>query len=269
MKIATLGPEGTFSHEAGLRYHNKAEILFNDTIRDVFESVAGGNAVLGVVPVENSVGGTVGQTLDCLMEFGIRIIWEIVLPIRHNLAGFGDIEDIRALYIHPQTYEQCELFVKKNLPKTEIIETSSNGKSAEIVAKSNAKTSDLIIPKTAADIYNLRILKKHVQDSKFNVTRFFVIGHSGGKKTGHDRTSIAVYPQINKPGLLYSMLGEFAKRNINLTKIESRPSKGKLGDYIFYIDIRGHESEKRINESLKMIKNSFFVAVLGSYPRKY
>lgn len=269
MKIATLGPEGTFSHEAVLKYDKKVSILFIDTIRDVFEAVADGKAGLGIVPIENSIAGTVGQTLDYLMLFGLKIKAEELLPINHYLVGFGKIRDIKILYLHPQTYEQCELFIKKNLPKTEIIQTSSNGKSAEIVAKSKDKTKASIIPKIAADIYKLKILKKDIQDNRFNVTRFFVIGNSDNRKTGCDRTSIAVYPQVDRPGLLYEMLGQFAKRKINLTKIESRPSKGKLGDYIFYIDFEGHKSERHAAEALKRIEESFFVAVLGSYPRKY
>lgn len=269
MKISTLGPQGTFSHEAAINYNSKAKILFQDTIRDVFISVEGNKADLGIVPVENSVAGSVGQTLDLLMEFGLKIKAEEVLPIRHNLAGFGKISDIKVLYLHPQTYEQCELFIKKNLSKAEIIQTSSNGKSAEIAAKSKYKSKAAIVPKIAADIYRLKILKRDVQDSRFNVTRFFVIGKEDNKKTGYDRTSIAIYPQADRPGLLYEMLGEFANRNINLTKVESRPSKGKLGDYIFYMDLEGHKSEKRVAEALRNIGKSFFVSVLGSYPRRY
>lgn len=269
MKIATLGPEGTFSHEAVIRYDKKASILFEDTIRDVFEAVADGKAAFGIVPIENSIAGTIGQTLDFLMEFKLKIKAEEILPISHNLVGFGKINDIKVLYLHPQTYEQCELFIKKNNPNIEIIQTSSNGKSAEMVAKSKDERKASIVPKIAADIYKLKILKKDVQDSRFNVTRFFVIGNSDNKKTGYDRTSIAIYPQVDRPGLLYDMLGEFAKRKINLTKIESRPSKGKLGDYIFYIDFQGHKSEKHIAEALKKLEESLFVTVLGSYPRKY
>lgn len=269
MKIATLGPEGTFSHEAVLRYNSKASILFTDTVRDVFEAITDNKANLGIVPIENSIAGTVGQTLDFLMEFGLKIKAEEILPISHNLAGFGKINDINVLYIHPQTYEQCELFIKKNLPKVEIVHTSSNGKSAELIAKTKDKAKASIIPKIAIDIYKLKILKKDVQDNRFNVTRFFVIGKEYSKKTGYDRTSIAIYPQIDRPGLLYEMLREFAKRKINLTKIESRPSKGKLGDYIFYIDFQGHKSEKHVAEALKELEKSSFVTVLGSYPRKY
>ena len=269
MKIATLGPEGTFSHEAAILYNKNASIMFSDTIRDVFEAVRDGKASLGVVPVENSVAGTIGQTLDLLTAFRLRIKAEELLPIRHNLAGFGKINEIKVLYLHPQTYEQCELFIRKNIPKAEMIETSSNGKSASIVAKAKAKSKAAIVPKNAAGIYRLKILKKDVQDSKFNVTRFFVVARSDGKKTGYDRTSIAVYPQADRPGLLHGILGEFAKRKINLTKIESRPSKGRLGDYIFFIDFQGHKSEKNAAEAIEGIKKSAFVDVLGCYPRKY
>ncbi len=269
MKISTLGPQGTFSHEAAVNYNSRAKILFQGTMRDVFMAVAGRKAGLGVVPVENSIAGSVGQTLDLLMEFRLKIKAEEILPIRHNLAGFGKINDIKVLYLHPQTHEQCELFIKKNLPKAEIIQTSSNGKSAEIAAKSKDKAKASIIPKIAADIYKLKILKRDVQDSRFNVTRFFVIGKEDSRKTGYDRTSIAIYPQADRPGLLYEMLGEFANRKINLTKIESRPSKGRLGDYIFYIDFQGHRSDKNVADALSSIEKSFFVSVFGSYPRKY
>lgn len=269
MKIATLGPEGTFSHEAVLKHDKKATIMFADTIRDVFEAVAEDKANLAIVPIENSIAGTVGQTLDYLMGFRLKIKAEEILPISHNLAGFGKLGDIKILYLHPQTYEQCELFIKKNMPKAEIIQTSSNGKSAEIIAKSKNKTKASIIPKIAINIYKLRILKKDVQDNRFNITRFFVIGKEDNKKTDSDRTSIAIYPQIDRPGLLYNILGQFAKRKINLTKIESRPSKGKLGDYIFYIDFEGHKSEKNVAEALKKIEETAFLTVLGSYPRKY
>lgn len=269
MKIATLGPEGTFSHEVCLKYSKSASISFANTIRDAFELVADGKADIGIVPIENSIAGTIGQTLDLLMEYKLMIKEEEIVPISHNLVGFGKITEIKILYLHPQTYEQCEIFIKKKFPKAEILQTSSNGKSAEIVAKAKDRSKASIIPKIAAGIYRLKILKKDVQDSRFNVTRFFVIGRNCNKKTGYDRTSIAIYPQVDRPGLLHEMLGEFAKRKINLTKIESRPSKGKLGDYIFFIDFQGHKSEKNVAEAIEELKKSAFVTMLGSYPRKY
>ena len=268
IKIATLGPEGTFSHEAALKY-KKADIIFKKTVWDVFEAVNSNKVDEGIVPIENSVSGTVGLTLDSLMQFDLNIIAEEILPIRHNLAGYGPIKDIKTIYAHPQSYEQCERFIRNNFQDAEIIETASNGISAKIIAQKKDKSRAAIIPKIAAEIYNLKIIKKEVQDSKFNITRFIVISKKEAKKTGYDRTSIAIYPQIDKPGLLYSMLGEFAKRNINLTKIESRPSKGKLGDYIFFIDLQGHKSEDKVNEAFEAIERSFFLKILGSYPRKY
>jgi prephenate dehydratase len=269
MRIATLGPEGTFSHEAALKFNKKPDVTFANTVRQVFTEVELKNADIGIVPIENSVAGTVGQTLDCLMDFELRIIAEEILPIKHNLVGFGKISDVKTIYTHPQTYEQCERFLKNNLPDAEIIQTSSNGKSAEMLVKKKDKNKAAIVPKIASEIYKLKILSANIQDKRFNVTRFFVIADNEAKKTGYDRTSIAIYPQIDKPGLLHSLLGEFAERKINLTKIESRPSKGRLGDYIFFIDLQGHRSEKKVQEAFEKIEEVAFLKILGSYPRKY
>lgn len=269
MRIATLGPKGTFSYEALLKRDKKAEIIFKNTVWDIFESVGNNEVDEGIAPLENSVSGTVGLTLDALMEFDLNIIAEIILPIKHNLVARNGIKDIKILYVHPSTYEQCEKFIRENLPDVKIIQTSSNAASAEIIVKEKDKTKGAIVPKEAIEIYKLKIIKKDIQDNKFNVTRFIVISKRDAKKTGRDRTSIAIYPQIDKPGLLYSLLGEFAKRNINLTKIESRPSKGKLGDYIFFIDMQGSKEDEKIRETFKAIEENFFLKVLGSYPREY
>lgn len=269
MKIATLGPKGTFSHQAVLLHDKDSEIVFENTIRDVFDSVEKNKANCGIVPVENSIAGTVGQTLDYLRDFNLKIMAENVIPINHNLAGFGKIKDIMVLYLHQQTYEQCELFIRKNLIKAEVVITSSNGKSAEIIAKSKDKTKASIIPKIAASIYRLKVLKENVQDKRFNFTRFFAVGKDDAKKSGNDKSSIIIHPNHDRPGLLYEMLAEFAKRKINLTKIESRPSKGKLGDYVFYMDFEGHRTESHIKEALKKLEELATVKMLGSYPRKY
>jgi len=173
------------------------------------------------------------------------------------------------LYVHPATYEQCEKFIRKTLPNVKIIQTSSNAASAKIISEKKDKTKAAIVPKEAIDIYDLKVVKKEVQDNKFNVTRFAVVSKIESEQTKSDRTSIAIYPQADKPGILYSLLGEFAKRKINLTKIESRPSKGKLGDYIFFMDIQGHKDDPDIKEAFKVIEENFFLKVLGSYPREY
>jgi len=269
MRIATLGPKGTFSHEAVLKRNKNAQIIFKNTVWDIFESVDKNEVNEGIVPLENSVSGTIGLTLDALMEFDLNISAEIILPIKHNLVGYDGIKDIKTLYIHPSTYEQCEKFIRKNLPDVKIIQTSSNAASAQIIAEKKDKSKAAIVPKEAIDIYRLKAIKKDIQDNKFNVTRFIVISKKQAEKSNRDRTSIAIYPQVDKPGLLYSLLGEFAKGNINLTKIESRPSKGKLGDYIFFIDMQGSKEDEKIKEAFKKIEENFFLKILGSYPREY
>jgi|TARA_B100001971_G_C18233012_1_gene565194 prephenate dehydratase len=269
MKIAILGPKGTFSHETVLNYSKKAKVLFQKTVWDVFDAVESKKADLGIVPIENSISGTIGLTLDALMEFDLNIIAEEILPVKHNLVGFCSIKDIKTIYVHPQTYTQCEKFIRNHLQNADIIQTISNGESAEKLLNKKSRTSAAIVPKIAADIYRLKILKKDIQDSKFNITRFAIISEKKAKRTGHDRTSITIYPQIDKPGLLYKLLGEFAKRKVNLSRIESRPSKGKLGDYIFFIDLQGHRDDKKVKETFHSIEKNFFLKILGSYHREY
>jgi len=269
MKIATLGPKGTFSHEAALKRDIKAELVFKNTVWDIFESVSKGEVSEGVAPIENSVSGSIGLTLDALMEFDLNIVGEIILLVKHNLVSQASIESIKILYVHPAAYEQCERFIRNNLPNAKIIQTSSNAASAELVANSKDTSTGAIVPNEAIKIYNLKTIKKDIQDSKFNVTRFIIISRKKAKKTSRDRTSIAIYPQVDKPGLLYSLLGEFAKRKVNLTKIESRPSKGKLGDYIFFIDVLGNSEDASVKEAFKKIEENFFLKVLGSYRKEY
>ena len=269
MKISTLGPEGTFSHEAALKVNKKEEIILERNVWDIFETLSEGKAGLGVVPIENSVSGTVGMALDALLEFDLNIVSEEILQIRHNLANSSSTADIKDIFTTEQAYEQCVKFLRKSLPDARIIETSSNAQSAKLLKESGSKSKAAIIPEFAAKIYGLKIIKKNIQDSRFNVTRFIVISKKESKKSGNDRTSIFIYPQVDKAGLLYSLLGEFAKRNINLTKIESRPSKGKLGDYVFFIEMQGHKSEKKIQDAFAEIEKNFFLKVAGSYERKY
>ena len=268
MQIITLGPKGTFSHEAVTRYDSQAEIIFKPTVWDVFEGVASNQTSCGMAPIENSVTGSVGFTLDALLHFDLRIKEETVLPIKHNLAGKGNLDTIKTVYAHPQTHAQCKNFLRTRLPKSEIIDTSSNAKSAELLSQQKDLEHAAIIPNIAAQIYNLPLLEKNIQDHKFNVTRFILIGKEDSPKTGRDKTSMIVYPVADRPGILCDMLEEFKKRNINLTKIESRPS-GKLGDYLFYIDYEGHREDEWVVEALKKIEShSAFLKILGSYPKR-
>lgn len=270
MKIATLGPEGTFSQQAVNKAFPKAPILFCKTIKDVFITVDEGRADKGVVPIENSLGGGVSFTLDALQEYDLKIEAEEIVPIIHCLMAPKIVKptEIKTLYLHPQTYAQCEEFIHRHLPNATVVETLSNADSAERV-KNNGGTSACIAPEIAAEIYGLKILKKSVQDNQFNVTRFFVLSAEDGKVTGNTKTSLTVYPQVDRPGLLYEILGIFKEENINLTKIESRPSKGRLGDYIFYLDIAGSYYDEPVKMAILKLEKISFVKVLGSYERKY
>jgi len=267
MKIAVLGPEGTFSHQAANLIDKKAEIVFVKTIRDVFEAVSEGKADKGVVPVENSVGGAVNFTLDALLDFDLNIEAEQIIPVIHHLMAPKEIElsEIKTLYLHEQTFSQCEDFIRKNMASADVVETLSNGESAKRV-KENGGTSACMGPEIAAYIYGLKVIRSAVQDNRFNVTRFFVISNTETKPTGYDRTSVTVYPQIDRPGLLWEI---FNTNKINLTKIESRPSKGKLGDYVFYLDFEGHIKEEKVKKALGALEKMAFVKALGSYERKY
>lgn len=289
LRVVTLGPAGTFSQQAVEKIFPGSEVEFCKTIKDVFIEVESNEGQKGVVPVENSLGGGVNFTLDALQDHDLMIEAEEIIPIIHCLmgpnpychpeldSGSTEIPDqvrndklskIKSLYLHPQTYAQCEEFIHKYLPEAEIVETFSNADSAEKVMN-NGGTSACIAPAIAADIYNLKIFKKGVQDNQFNVTRFFVISKSSSRPSGYDKTSITVYPQIDRPGLLHEILSVFKNNEINLTKIESRPSKGRLGDYIFYIDLEGHINDNNLKKAIAELENDCFVKILGSYPRKY
>ncbi|MDO8507790.1 MAG: prephenate dehydratase [bacterium] len=270
-KIAVLGPEGTFSHQAAQTLNGKPEIVFYKTIHDVFDAVDREECDKGVVPIENSLGGSVGFTLDALLAFDLKIELEEIVPIVHCLIAVDEVNkgEIKYVYAHNQSYSQCEKYLRKNLPDAQILETTSNGESAKLVQEKESKEYAAIGPELAAGIYNLEVLQKSIQDSKFNVTKFVVISKSDTEHSGYDRTSITVYPQVDRPGLLWEILGYFKNNNVNLSKIESRPSKGKLGDYIFYIDLEGHITEENPKKVITELEKVAFVKILGSYPRKY
>lgn len=268
MQIITLGPKGTFSQEAVIAYHAQAEIIFKPTVWEVFEEAASQEGGLGMVPIENSVTGSVGFTLDAFLHFTLRIKAEMVLPIKHNLAGRGEVSQIKVVYAHPQTHAQCKTFLRTRLTGAEVIETSSNARSAEILSQQSDPGYAAIVPAIAAQMYHLNLLERSIQDSKFNVTRFVVIGKEDSQEsTGRDKTSLVIYPVADRPGILCEILEEFKIRNINLSKIESRPS-GKLGDYIFYIDCEGHRVDPGMADALQKIESkSAFLKILGSYPK--
>jgi prephenate dehydratase len=239
---------------------------FFRTIEAVISSVANNICEFGVIPIENSLQGSVTSTLDSLVESKIKIVGEILLPISHVLAT--DLsEKITTIISHPQALSQCKSYINQNYPMAEVLEAASTTDAALKIAGGIYENAAAITSKRAAMKYQLKILDENIQDSENNVTRFVIVGKELMKPTGNDKTSI-VYGIINRPGVLFETLRPFAERNIDLTKIESRPSKKKFGDYIFFLDFAGHIEDKKFSNALEELKDlTSFLYILGSYPR--
>jgi prephenate dehydratase len=266
MKIGYFGPPGTFTEEAALTVKGKHR-AFN-TISDVFKAVKSAEVDCGVVPIENSIEGSVGITLDLFThDYDLMIKKEIILPIRHNLIinHNAEIGDIKIVYSHSQALSQCRKFIEDL--NVETCSVTSTSKAAELILGNKSKAA--IGTVRAARINNLKIAAYNIQDYKNNLTRFVVINSEDHIRTGNDKTSIVFSLSEDRPGGLYEILGDFANENINLTKIESRPSKEKLGKYIFYIDFEGHHEDEIINNILNMIKSKVgSLKIFGSYPKE-
>lgn len=264
-KIGFLGPSGSFTEEAALKLKGNLEVFY--TIPEVFNGVNQDKVDMGVVPIENSIEGSVGLTLDLLAhDYDLKIENEIILPISHNLLVNPNttIEDIQVIYSHPQALSQCRKFIESLNVNTQSV--SSTSAAAElIVSEKNAAAISTI---RAAQIYGLTIAAKNIQDYENNFTRFVVISKQLHEKTGKDKTSIVFSLLEDKAGGLYDILGVFVKENINLTKIESRPSKDRLGRYIFFVDLEGHQQDLLIRNILNIIRSKVgSMKIIGSYPR--
>jgi len=264
-RVAYLGPEATFTHEAAIqRFGSSLRYAAQRTIAEVFSEVARGKADYGVVPIENSTEGVVTHTLDMFVDSELTIVAQIVRPIQQCLQSKVARNRIERLYVHPQTLAQCRNWISRNLPNAELIETSSNARSAELAAKE--LRSGAIGGLLAAKKYGLKVLEKDVQDSSSNATRFLVLGRKSSPPTGQDRTSL-VFSIVDKVGALHGVLEAFRKNRINMTKIESRPSKRKAWEYYFFVDVDGHIADPKVRRSVELLSNHCtFVKVLGSYP---
>lgn len=265
LKIAYLGPEASFTHLASLkRFGSQVSYVAQNNITDVFENVERGSADYGVVPIENSIEGIVSHTLDMFVDSDLKICAQIVLDVSHNLLAKCSKEKIRRLYSNPQVFGQCRTWLQENLSGIELIEVSSTTRAAQIAAKE--KMSGCIASSLAAKVYNLRVVAADIEDSPHNITRFFVIGKTDVKETNHDKTAI-LFSIKDRVGALHDMLLPFKKYNINLTKIESRPSKKKAWDYYFFVDLEGHRDNPKVKKALLELENKCtFLKVLGSYP---
>ena len=265
MTVAYLGPEATFTHQAAIRrFGSSLRYASQRTIADVFAEVSKDRADYGVVPIENSTEGVVTHTLDMFVDSDLKIVAQIVLRVQHCLLGNCRRPQIKKLFAHPQSLGQCRGWVQANLPRVEIIETSSNARSAELAAKENESAA--IAGVLAAEKYGLRVLEHDIQDNAANATRFLVLGRQCSPATGHDRTSL-MFSIADQVGALYRALAPFRRYRINMTKIESRPSKRKVWEYFFFVDCDGHMSDRKVAKAITLLnEHCSYVKVLGSYP---
>ncbi len=266
LKIAYFGPPATYTHLASRRqFGSSAEYVPESTIKGVFEAVMRGKAQYGVVPVENSTEGVINYTLDMFMDSDLSITSEISLPIRHNLMSkTGRKTGIKKIYSHHQPIAQCRGWLEDNYPGVQIIGGMSTAAAAKRVVKETASAA--IASELAAEIYKLKFVSKGIEDYKDNYTRFLVIAKDYLPRTGKDKTSI-MFSVKDKPGALHRILERFAKHKINLSKIESRPSRRKAWEYIFFVDMEGHLEDVKVKKAIDAVKKEcLYLKVLGSYP---
>ncbi|MDP8258315.1 MAG: prephenate dehydratase [Candidatus Aadella gelida] len=267
MTIAYLGPELTFTHQASIKkFGSSVKYLSCNSISDVFSEVEKKNADYGVVPIENSTEGAISHTLDMFVDSPLMICSEVHFPIKHSLLSKKvNMKAIKWVYSKSQVFGQCRKWIEKNIPQAKLREAASTAKAAEIAAKHDGAAC--IASEIAAKRYKLKVLSRSIEDSASNVTRFLIIGDHMSKSSGKDKTSV-MFSVKDKPGVLHDLLSAFKGKGINLTKIESRPSKKKLWKYYFFIDMEGHIDNPKINKALKELeKKCHFLKVLGSYPK--
>lgn len=267
LTIAYLGPEATYTHQAAIRsFGASLDYRPMKTIADVFAEVEHGDADYGVIPIENSTEGAVFHSLDRLVESELKICSQVYLPIEHCLVSSSDLSSIRSVHSKDQALGQCREWLRRNLPEAELVESASTAAAAELASREPGVAA--IASELAAELYGLQVLDKGIQDKAGNVTRFLVIGTTLAKPLGggRDKTSL-VLSLRDECGALQRALDSFASRGINLSKIESRPSRKKAWDYIFFIDLVGHNKDEAIQDALcELEKDCSFVKWLGSYP---
>lgn len=267
MKVAFLGPKATFSHLATMQQFGlSAELVPMKSIPAVFEEVEKGRALYGVVPVENSTEGVVSHTLDMFVDSNLQVTAEVLLEVHHDLLSrTGRIEDIKKVYSHAQPIAQCRQWLDDNLPGIPTVDVASTAVAAQIV--SDDYTSAAIASELAASLYDLKVVRSRIEDQVNNFTRFLTISKKRCERSGNDKTSV-MFSVKDEPGILCRMLEPFAKRGINLSKIESRPFKKKAWEYIFFLDFFGHISDSDVDAALDELKQCCqFLKILGSYPR--
>jgi chorismate mutase/prephenate dehydratase len=266
--VAFQGEPGAYTEEAAFRFFgNSTEGRAYESLDEVFEAVEVGNVPFAMVPVENSLEGSITRAYDLLLDSPLMICGETEMRISHCLIaveGVG-LDDIKTVYSHPQALGQCRSFLSHL--SGELVPSSDTAGSVKMIKDGGLKDSAAVASARAAEIYGMKIIAREIEDNPHNFTRFFVLSKEDALPTGNDKTSI-VFSLKHKPGALYDCLKEFAGKNINLTKLESRPTRHQPWEYNFYMDFSGHRQEENIAEALKQLQeHSVFVKILGSYPK--
>ena len=272
--IGYLGPEGSFTHQALSQFldrtKKKEDICSFQTISQVIDAVNSGKIHSGIVPVENSIEGAIGETLDALIRASqkVTINHEVIIPIEHCLITRAkNLNEVKKVIAHTQALSQCQSYLKRFLPDAELEPTTSNSLAVKVVSESNNGLA-AIGPKMAAEIYKVPVFEAGINDEKVNFTRFVLIGTETMKPTGKDKTTIAFGVPYDKPGTLVGVLNSFSNEKVNLSRIESRPSRKALGEYVFYVDLEAHREDLALKRALSQVASEFsFYRWSGSYPR--
>ncbi|MCF7818576.1 MAG: prephenate dehydratase [Kiritimatiellales bacterium] len=266
MKIAYLGPEATFTHQAARnKFGVSVDYISASTISDVFDMVVNRTAEYGVVPIENSTEGAVTHTFDRFATTPLKICAEIYLPISLTLLSKHPKEKVVKIFSKQEAFGQCRFWLNGNMPNIELVPVESTAKAVQLALET--KGSAAIASAMASDMYDIEVLAENIQDIHGNTTRFLVIAPTYGSATGNDKTSI-VFGVKHKVGALYDALSVFKADNINMSKIESRPSKNKAWEYYFFVDIDGHAADPKIARALdELQEHCTLMTILGSYPR--
>lgn len=266
--VAFQGERGAYSESAVYQFFGTtAKVKPCKDFKDVFESVKKQQVQAGVVPVENSIEGSINQNYDLFFTYDLKVCGEVIVKVAHCLIAnpSTSLDTVKAVYSHPQALAQCRSFLERL--NCELIPTYDTAGSVKLIKEKKLTNAAAIASEKAAELYGMKILARDIADNPENYTRFFVLSKEDSPITGKDKTSI-IFSAKHEPGSLYHALGEFAKRNINLTKIESRPTKKTPWEYNFYLDFEGHRTEPRCAEALKALeKHATFVRILGSYPK--
>jgi chorismate mutase / prephenate dehydratase len=266
MAVAYLGPPGTFSQEAAVKHFGGATAMVAcPSIDEVFRQVEIGAAGYGVVPVENSTEGAIGRTLDLLLSTPAKICGEVMLPIRQCIMSkSGKLSSVGKVYSHTQSLSQCQGWLARHLPRAERVAVVSNAEAARLAARE--RRSAAVGPATAAALYGLKLLARNIEDEAKNTTRFLVIAEHDAAPSGRDKTSMVLSTR-NVPGAIHELLTPFAANQVSLTRLESRPSRTGLWEYVFYVDVEGHQEQSHVARALAELRpKASFLKNLGSYP---